>query len=54
MRDRPAFARRIRRLPPKYRSAILAAELATTMVYRQPLEPDFGAALNAYAKQMFP
>lgn len=54
VRDRPAFARRIRRLPPKYRSAILAAELATTMVYRQPLEPDFGAALNAYAKQMFP
>ena len=42
------------RLPAKYRSAILAAEIATTMVYRQPLEPDFAAALHDYVQQMFP
>ena len=39
------MAERVTRLPSKYRSAILAAELATTMVYRKPLEPDFGAAV---------
>jgi glutamate dehydrogenase len=54
IRESPSFKLRIRQLPSKYRSAILAAELATTMVYRKPLEPDFGAALHAYAQQMFP
>ena len=54
VRESPSFKLRVKQLPPKYRSAILAAELATTMVYRKPLEPDFGAALHAYAQQMFP
>ena len=40
-------------LPAKYRSAILAAEIATTLVYRRALEPDFGAALTDYVEQMF-
>jgi len=53
VRESPTFKLRIKQLPPKYRSAILAAELATTMVYRKPLEPDFGAALQAYTTQMF-
>lgn len=53
IRESPTFKLRVKQLPPKYRSAILAAELATTMVYRKPLEPDFGAALHAYAQQMF-
>jgi hypothetical protein len=43
----------VERLPSKYRSAILAAEIATTMVYRAPLEPDFGAALRGYVERMF-
>jgi len=54
IRESPSFKLRIKQLPSKYRSAILAAELATTMVYRRPLEPDFGAALHAYTLQMFP
>ncbi len=54
VRESPTFKLRVRQLPPKYRSAILAAELATTMVYRRALEPDFGAALRDYAQQMFP
>ncbi|MBK9517830.1 MAG: NAD-glutamate dehydrogenase [Anaeromyxobacter sp.] len=54
IRENPSFKLRIKQLPPKYRSAILAAELATTMVYRRPLEPDYGAALHAYTQQMFP
>jgi glutamate dehydrogenase len=54
VRESPTFRLRISKLPGKYRSAILAAELATTMVYRRALEPDFGAALHAYAEGMFP
>ncbi len=54
IREGAGFKLRIKQLPSKYRSAILAAELATTMVYRRPLEPDFGAALHAYTLQMFP
>jgi glutamate dehydrogenase len=53
VRETPALAARVDGLPSKYRSAILAAEIATTMVYRQPLEPDFGAALSDYALRMF-
>jgi hypothetical protein len=40
-------------LPAKYRSAILAAEIATTMAYRRPLEPNFEQALEEYVGQMF-
>jgi glutamate dehydrogenase len=45
---------RVERLPPKYRSAILAAEIGGAMVYRRPLEPDFGAALEEYVTRTFP
>ena len=54
VRETPALRARVARLPSKYRSAILAAEIATRMVYRRPLEPDFGAALRGYLLQMFP
>jgi glutamate dehydrogenase len=54
VRETPAYRLRVRQLPSKYRSAILAAEIATTLVYRRPLEPDFGAALHDYVQQMFP
>jgi glutamate dehydrogenase len=53
VRETPAFRDRVGGLPSKYRSAILAAEIATTMVYREPLEPDFGAALRDYVLRMF-
>jgi glutamate dehydrogenase len=45
---------RVKNLPSKYRSAMLAAEIATTMVYRQRFEPSFEAALEEYATEMFP
>jgi hypothetical protein len=44
----------VKALPSKYRSAMLAAEIATTMVYRQPFEPSFETALEEYAAAMFP
>jgi glutamate dehydrogenase len=53
IRETPELRGRTARLPSKYRSAILAAEIATTMVYREPLEPDFGAALRGYVERMF-
>jgi glutamate dehydrogenase len=53
IRESVAWQRRIKQLPSKYRSAILAAEIATNMVYRRPLEPDFGAALHDYVHQSF-
>jgi glutamate dehydrogenase len=53
VRETPELAARVDRLPSKYRSAILAAEIATAMVYREPLEPDFGAALDEYVGRAF-
>jgi glutamate dehydrogenase len=52
VRETPAWHDRIERLPPKYRSAILAAEIGTAMVYRRGLEPDFAAALEDYVTKM--
>ena len=53
IREDPALRGRVDRLPPKYQSAILAAEIGGSLVYRRGLEPDFAAALDAYVAQMF-
>jgi glutamate dehydrogenase len=53
VRERPDLRDRDERLPPKYRSAILAAEIATAMVYRRRFEPDFAEALTRYVEQVF-
>jgi len=52
-REDPGLRNRVERLPPKYVSAILAAELGTTMVYRERLKPDFEAELGDYVAKMF-
>jgi len=54
LRANTRFRRRIPRLPAKYRWAILAGEIASTIVYRGGFERDFGGDLNRYAKKMFP
>jgi glutamate dehydrogenase len=54
VRDSPSYRLRVKDLPEKYRAAILAAEIATTMVYRRPLEPNFEEALQEYVGKMFP
>ena len=48
------FRRRIPRLPDKYRFAILASEIASTIVYRGGFERDLEGDLNRYAEKMFP
>ncbi len=53
VRETASLRDRIDRLPPKYRSAILAAEIGAAMVYRRALEPDFAAALEEYVSGMF-
>ncbi len=53
IRESPLYRLRVKRLPSKYRSAILAAEIATTMVYRRALEPNFEEALEEYMAAMF-
>ena len=53
MMQEPAWRGRTERLPPKYRSAILAAEIGAAMVYRTPFVPDFGAALVQYVEREF-
>ena len=53
IRESPSYRLRVKDLPAKYVSAILAAEIATTMVYRQPLEPNFEEALEQYVGKMF-
>ncbi|HTX71960.1 MAG TPA: NAD-glutamate dehydrogenase domain-containing protein, partial [Rectinemataceae bacterium] len=53
LRDTPEFRERTARLPSKYRSAVLAAEIGTTMVYRHKFEPDFGTALRQFVARAF-
>lgn len=54
LRENARFRRRIARLPVKYRWAILASEIASTIVYRGGFERDFEGDLNRYAAKMFP
>jgi glutamate dehydrogenase len=49
----PDFRRRVTRLPPKYRSAILAAELGSSMVYRADREAELEDALRLHLARHF-
>ena len=49
----PRLRSRIRRLPPKIKYAVLAVEIATTIVYRGGWETDLGSRLSRYVKEMF-
>jgi glutamate dehydrogenase len=53
LRENTRFRRRIARLPVKYRWAILASEIASTIVYRGGFERDLEGDLNRYAAKMF-
>jgi len=54
LREHPTYRQRITRLPEKYRFAMLAAELAATMVYRGGFVRNFEADVKQYAARMFP
>jgi glutamate dehydrogenase len=53
LRDHARYRRRVSRLPVKYRSAILAVEIASTIVYRGGFGLDFEGDLRRYAGKMF-
>ena len=48
LRESPTYRRRVKRLPAKYRAAMLACEIASTLVYRGGFERDFEAELKEY------
>jgi len=54
LRANVRFRRRIANLPVKYGWAILASEIASTIVYRGGFERDLEGDLNRYAEKMFP
>jgi len=53
LRERAKYRRRLSKLPVKYRSAILASEIASTIVYRGGFETNFEADLKNYLGKMF-
>jgi glutamate dehydrogenase len=52
-REVPRFRRRVDRLLPKYRSAILAAEIGSSMVYRGSPEAEFEDMLRLHMERNF-
>ncbi len=53
LREEPRFRKRIDRLPPKYRSAILAAEIGSSMVYRGNPDAEFEDMLRLHMERNF-
>ncbi len=53
LRESPTYRRRVKLLPAKYRAAMLASEIASTLVYRGGFERDFEAELKAYITRTF-
>ena len=51
VRETPAWAGRIERLPPKYRSAILAAEIGASLVYHEDRQADFAEMLKRHLQR---
>ncbi len=53
VREHPKFRGRVRTLPPKYLAAILAAEIATTIVYRGGFERNLEEDMRRYLGHLF-
>jgi len=53
IRESPTFRLRIRNLPPKYRAAMLAVEIASSIVYRGGFERHFEEDLRDYVVRIF-
>jgi glutamate dehydrogenase len=54
LRDEPKYRRRIARFPPKYRSAILAAEIASSLVYQGDAEAGFEESIRGHLRRYLP
>ena len=53
IRERPKYRARVRSLPPKIKYAILASEIASSIVYEGGWEVDFETRLKGFVKQQF-
>lgn len=53
LREEPRFRRRLRRLPVKYRAAIAAAEIGSSLVYLGDREVDFMDAIRLHVQRHF-
>lgn len=53
IRENGQFRSRVRNLPPKYRAAMLAVEIASMIVYRGGFERNFEDDLRTYVARMF-
>ncbi|TLM68115.1 MAG: amino acid dehydrogenase [Deltaproteobacteria bacterium] len=53
LREEPRFRRRLGRLPQKYRAAILAAEIGSSLVYRGDREADLADAVRLHVQRYF-
>jgi glutamate dehydrogenase len=51
LRETAAFRQRIKKLPPKYLYAILAAEIASSMVYQGNREADFAEMIKGHLQR---
>jgi glutamate dehydrogenase len=54
LREEPRFRQRLAQLPPKYRSAILAAEIGSSLVYRGDREAEFEDMIRLHLTRNFP
>ena len=54
LREEPRFRERVPQLPPKYRSAILAAEIASSIVYRGGDQEEFEDRMRLHVSRHFP
>lgn len=53
IRERPRFRRRIKTLPAKYLAAIMASEIASSLVYRGDQDADFLEMLKGHLRRNF-
>jgi glutamate dehydrogenase len=54
LREEPRFRKRVAKLPQKYRSAIMAAEIGSSMVYRGDTAADFEDVVRLHVARSFP
>ncbi len=53
LRETPRFRKRINQLPPKYQAAILASEIASSLVYQQDREFDYEFMISGHLQRHF-
>ncbi|MCF6180350.1 MAG: NAD-glutamate dehydrogenase, partial [Geopsychrobacter sp.] len=53
LRETPSFRKRVNQLPAKYHAAILASEIASSLVYQQDPEADYEFMLSGHLQRHF-